>query len=153
MTLSSIGISIPRAAKSVTIITRHRLRWNLAIFIFLAVGSNELYTYVEIISASVKIWNNYIPSFYKGVVIIGTVKTLLHNYVHVFHHLFKVCFFYPLHCICLKLIHKYDRLIYNSFKWTKNSKLCLTTMTHNFKWVKIIHICLIWDQTFTNLDT
>ena len=31
-------------------------------------------------------------------------------------------------------------------------KLCLTTATHNFKWVKITHMCLIWDQTFANLD-
>ena len=26
-------------------------------------------------------------------------------------------------------------------------KLCLATGTHNFKWVKITHVCLIWDQT------
>ena len=31
-------------------------------------------------------------------------------------------------------------------------KLCLATATHNFKWVKKIHICLIWDQTFENPD-
>ena len=31
-------------------------------------------------------------------------------------------------------------------------KLCLATATHNFKWVKIINICLIWDKTFANLD-
>ena len=24
--------------------------------------------------------------------------------------------------------------------------------THNFKWVKITHICLIWDKTFANVD-
>ena len=29
---------------------------------------------------------------------------------------------------------------------------CLATATHNFKWVKINHICLIWDQTLANLD-
>ena len=28
-------------------------------------------------------------------------------------------------------------------------KLCLATAIHNFKWVKIIHICLIWDRIFT----
>ena len=26
-----------------------------------------------------------------------------------------------------------------------------TTATHNFKWVKITHICLIWDKTFADL--
>ena len=31
-------------------------------------------------------------------------------------------------------------------------KLCLATASHNFKWVKITHICLIWDETFANLD-
>ena len=31
-------------------------------------------------------------------------------------------------------------------------KLCLATATHNFKWMKITDICLIWDQTFANLD-
>ena len=31
-------------------------------------------------------------------------------------------------------------------------KLCFATATHNFKWVKISHICLIWDQKFLNLD-
>ena len=30
--------------------------------------------------------------------------------------------------------------------------LCLATATHNIKWAKITHICLIWDQTFANLD-
>ena len=24
-------------------------------------------------------------------------------------------------------------------------------VTHNFKWVNITHICLIWDQAFTHL--
>ena len=31
-------------------------------------------------------------------------------------------------------------------------KLCLATAIHNFKWVKITHIFLIWDQRFANLD-
>ena len=31
-------------------------------------------------------------------------------------------------------------------------KLCLATATHNFKWMKTTHICVIWDQTFTNFD-
>ena len=26
------------------------------------------------------------------------------------------------------------------------------TATHNFKWVKITYICLIWNQTFSILD-
>ena len=26
------------------------------------------------------------------------------------------------------------------------------TAIHNFKWVKITDICVIWDQTFTQLD-
>ena len=30
-------------------------------------------------------------------------------------------------------------------------KFCLATATHNFKCVKIMHICLIWDQTFANI--
>ena len=29
-------------------------------------------------------------------------------------------------------------------------KLCLAIATHNFKWVKITRICLIWDQAFAN---
>ena len=29
--------------------------------------------------------------------------------------------------------------------------LCLATATHNFKWVKITQIYLIWDRTFANL--
>ena len=31
-------------------------------------------------------------------------------------------------------------------------KLCLATATHNFKWMKITDICLIWVQIFANLD-
>ena len=31
-------------------------------------------------------------------------------------------------------------------------KLCLATATHNFKWLKITHICLIWDKSFAHLD-
>ena len=31
-------------------------------------------------------------------------------------------------------------------------KLCLATATHNFKWVKIIHIYLLWNETFANFD-
>ena len=40
----------------------------------------------------------------------------------------------------------------NIFLIFTHLKLCLTTPTHSFKCVKIIHICLIWDQTFLNLD-
>ena len=28
---------------------------------------------------------------------------------------------------------------------------CLAAAIHNLKWVKITHICLIWDQTFVNV--
>ena len=31
-------------------------------------------------------------------------------------------------------------------------KLCLAAAIHNFKWVNITRICLIWDQIFENLD-
>ena len=31
-------------------------------------------------------------------------------------------------------------------------RLWLNTAIHNLKWLKVIHICLIWDQTFTNVD-
>ena len=31
-------------------------------------------------------------------------------------------------------------------------KLFLATATDNFKWMKITHICLIWDQSFANID-
>ena len=40
---------------------------------------------------------------------------------------------------------------YNKNKIT-HLKLCLATATDNFKWVKMTHICLIWDQTFANLE-
>ena len=30
--------------------------------------------------------------------------------------------------------------------------LCLATAIPNLKLLKITHICLIWDETFTNLD-
>ena len=28
---------------------------------------------------------------------------------------------------------------------------CLASVIHNLKWLQITHICLIWDQTFTNI--
>ena len=31
-------------------------------------------------------------------------------------------------------------------------KLFPATATHNFIWVKVTHICLIWDQPFWNID-
>ena len=31
-------------------------------------------------------------------------------------------------------------------------KLCLAAASHNFKWLKITHICLISEQTFANID-
>ena len=37
-------------------------------------------------------------------------------------------------------------------KMFTHSKSCLATTTHNFKWVKITDICLIWDRTFASLD-
>ena len=37
--------------------------------------------------------------------------------------------------------------------WIVNHlRLCLATAIHNLKWVKITHICLIWDKTLTNID-
>ena len=30
--------------------------------------------------------------------------------------------------------------------------LYLSAVTHNLKWVKISHICLIWDKAFANID-
>ena len=35
---------------------------------------------------------------------------------------------------------------------TEPSKRCITTATHNFKWLKVTHICLILYQTFENPD-
>ena len=35
---------------------------------------------------------------------------------------------------------------------SNHSRLCLAIATHNLKWLKITRICLIWDQTFANLD-
>ena len=29
-------------------------------------------------------------------------------------------------------------------------KLCFATATHNFKWVKMTDICLMWDQQFAD---
>ena len=34
----------------------------------------------------------------------------------------------------------------------KHLKLCLAIAIHKLKWLKNTHICLIWNQTFTNLD-
>ena len=44
--------------------------------------------------------------------------------------------------------------IYATFKKSifTHLKLCVATATHNFKWAKITHICLFWDQQFANLD-
>ena len=40
----------------------------------------------------------------------------------------------------------------NWINWiSTHLKLCLTTATHNFKWVKITHIIIIWHQPFSNL--
>ena len=30
--------------------------------------------------------------------------------------------------------------------------LCLATAIHNLKWLKITHICLILEHTFSNID-
>ena len=30
-------------------------------------------------------------------------------------------------------------------------KFCLATAIHNLKWLKMTHICFIWDQTLTNI--
>ena len=31
-------------------------------------------------------------------------------------------------------------------------KLCLAAANHNFKWAKITHNCLIWDQSIVTFD-
>ena len=38
------------------------------------------------------------------------------------------------------------------FRIFTHLKLCLATATHNFKWVKITHICLVWEHTFAHRD-
>ena len=30
--------------------------------------------------------------------------------------------------------------------------LCIAAATHNLKYMKITHSCLIWDQRFANID-
>ena len=65
----------------------------------------------------------------------------------------------------MTIINPYHaKLIYSNFHPLKvvarcrdpqlyyNLKLCLTTATHNVKWLKITHICLIWAQIFATLD-
>ena len=37
-------------------------------------------------------------------------------------------------------------------KFFNHLKLRLATAIHSLKWLKITHICLIEDQTFTNVD-
>ena len=37
-------------------------------------------------------------------------------------------------------------------KCSTHLKLCLATATHNFKWVKITHIFVVWEQKFENID-
>ena len=37
-----------------------------------------------------------------------------------------------------------------SIKIFTHYKLCIATATHNFKWVKITHICVIWNLSFAN---
>ena len=38
------------------------------------------------------------------------------------------------------------------WKFFTHLKLCIATATHNFKWVRITHICLIWDRAFASVD-
>ena len=46
----------------------------------------------------------------------------------------------------------HNPLIAKLFIWNfTHFKLCLATATHNFKWVTITDICLIWNQTFANI--
>ena len=45
-----------------------------------------------------------------------------------------------------------NHLTANLFVNSTNLKLCIATATHNFKWVKITDMCLIWDQPFANID-
>ena len=64
-------------------------------------------------------------------------------------------------CILL-FIMRFKGRNHQSVKWqlilminpwgAKLNKLCLATAIHNFKCVKITHICLMWDQAFPNLD-
>ena len=48
----------------------------------------------------------------------------------------------------------YDMLSFNHFPLNDliyivtHLKLCSATASHNFQWVKITHICLIWNQIF-----
>ena len=53
-------------------------------------------------------------------------------------------------CACLTII-PLSEFIYILYNFT-SLKLCLATATHNFKSVKITHISLIWDQSFSNLE-
>ena len=36
--------------------------------------------------------------------------------------------------------------------WASPFKLCLASATHNFKWLRIVHICSTWDLLFANRD-
>ena len=36
--------------------------------------------------------------------------------------------------------------------FVNNLRLCLATAIRNLKWLKITHICLIWDQTCAYRD-
>ena len=55
--------------------------------------------------------------------------------------------------MCIPRKHEYT--LSASDRQGLNVRTCVkyaVTATHNFKWVKITHICLIWDQSFANLD-
>ena len=49
------------------------------------------------------------------------------------------------HYVCLTL-----KALHSHFLIFTHLKLCLATATHNFKRVKISHMCLIWHQPFVN---
>ena len=53
---------------------------------------------------------------------------------------------------CISLTLKHVKAQLSEIKIFTHLKFCLATATHNFKWVKITNICIIWDQTFKHFD-
>ena len=52
-----------------------------------------------------------------------------------------------IHCLAVVSVNPWYK------KKITHLKLCLATATHNFKWLKITQICLIWDQTILMLKS
>ena len=44
------------------------------------------------------------------------------------------------------------KVLHNHMLIHPHLKSCLATATHNLKWVKTIHICLIGDEKYANSD-